>query len=109
MPTATVKFLISMLLNLLQIKYQNSGKSPFDTHATIMSLFIVTAYFYGVALVAITRQIPNRSYLPLAMVICDILGVMASSLLILILLLPFGWLLLFLCAFGITWLQSADF
>jgi hypothetical protein len=64
-----------------------------------MSLFIVTAYFYGIALVAITGQIPNRSYLPLTMLICGILGVLTFSLLVIILLPPFGWLLLFLCAF----------
>jgi hypothetical protein len=93
------QFLISTLLNLLQIKYQNLGKSPFDTHTTIMLLFIVTTYFYGVALVAISRQIPNRSYLPLAMLICDILSVLASSLLVSFILPPFGWLLLFLCVF----------
>jgi hypothetical protein len=93
------QFLISTLLNLFQIKSQNLRNSPFDTHTTIMSFFIVTAYFFGIALVAITRQIPNRSYLPLAMLICGILGVLTSFLLVIILLPPFGWLLLFLCAF----------
>jgi len=93
------QFLILTLLNLFQIKSQNLGNSSFDTHATIISLFIVTAYFYGIALVAITEQIPNRSYLPLTMLICGILGVLTFSLLVIILLPPFGWLLLFLCAF----------
>jgi len=96
------QFLISVLLNLFQIKYQNSGNSPFDIHATIMSFFITVIYFYGVALAAITRQISNRSYIHLVVLICDILGALAFSLLILILLPSFGWFLLVLCAFVLS-------
>jgi hypothetical protein len=95
------QFLISTLLALIQMKYQNSGKSPFDTHPTTMSAFIVTAYFYTGALVAISRvtqAIPNNNYLPIAMLFSDILGALACSLLIFILVPPIGGFLLFSCA-----------
>jgi hypothetical protein len=95
------QFLISMLLTLIQMKYQNSGKSPFNTHATIMSTFVVTTYVYTRALEAIfrvTRAIPNWSYLPIAMLFCDILYAVACSLLVFILFPPIGRFLLFLCA-----------
>jgi uncharacterized membrane protein YfcA len=96
------QFLILVLLSLLQIKCQNSGNSPFDTHVTIMPLLIIVIYFYGVAYAAITRQNPNRSYIYLVVLICDILGALASSLLILILLPSFGRFLLVLCAFVLS-------
>jgi hypothetical protein len=49
------QFLISTLLTFFRMKYQNSGKSPFDTHGTIMSAFVVAAYFYTGALVVISQ------------------------------------------------------
>jgi hypothetical protein len=82
------------------MKYQNLVSSPFDLHATIMSLFIVVTYVYAVTLMAITRPIRNRSYLPTTMLICDISSVLTFSLLVLVLLPPIGWFLLFLCAFS---------
>jgi hypothetical protein len=82
------------------MKYQNLGKSPFNTHATIMSTFIVATYLYTGVLVAIsrvTRAIPNRSYLPIAMLFYDILCYLACSLLVFILFPPIGGFLLFSC------------
>jgi hypothetical protein len=49
---------------------------------------------------AITRPIWNRNYLPTTMLICDISGFLACTLLVLVLLPPIGWFLLFLCAFS---------
>ena len=95
------QFLISTLLNLLQIKYQNSVNLPFDTHATIMLLFIVATYVYAVALMAITRPISNRNYHRIVILICDISGVLSVYLLVLILIPLFGWFLLVVCAFAL--------
>ncbi|XP_059439605.1 uncharacterized protein LOC132172169 [Corylus avellana] len=95
------QFLILTLLAFIQMKYQNSSRSPFDTHPTTMSAFIVTAYFYTGALVGISRvtqAIPNSNYLPMAMLFSDILGALACSLLIFILVPPFGVFLLFSCS-----------
>ncbi|KAE8009198.1 hypothetical protein FH972_005647 [Carpinus fangiana] len=63
-----------------------------------MSAFILTAYFYTGALVAmsrVTRAIQNNNYLPIAMLFSDILGALACSLLVFILVPPYGGFLLF--------------
>jgi hypothetical protein len=41
------QFLISVLLNLFQIKYQNSKNSPFDIHVTIISVFITVIFLWS--------------------------------------------------------------
>jgi hypothetical protein len=100
MPMATINFLFQCCLTFSK----SSIKTQKILHSTYMLQsfqFSLQSYFYGVALAAITRQIPNRSYILLVMLICDILGALASSLLILILL-SFGQFLLVLCAFVLS-------
>jgi len=91
-----VAFLILSLLSLLQIKYQNSGK-PFQTHGAIMLLFIVVVFIYAIALARISQLTLNTSYLPMRRRVCLILGAFACDLQLLILVPPFGWLILILC------------
>jgi hypothetical protein len=38
---AGVPFLIQVLIGLIQVKYQNTQASPFNTHRTTMSFFIL--------------------------------------------------------------------
>ncbi|KAB1211759.1 hypothetical protein CJ030_MR6G025632 [Morella rubra] len=99
---ATVQFLIQVLVNILQVEYQSSSTSPFETHGTTMSLFIATVCLHVMALMEITKAAPYTSYLPTARLICSISGVLASTLLVLILFPPFGWFILFLCAARIS-------
>jgi len=58
-----VPFLIQVLIGLIQVKYQNTQASPFDTHRTTMSFFILVlvANVYTKYLMQITQPIPNTS------------------------------------------------
>ena len=89
-------FVIVLLLTLLQVKYQNFG-NPFQMHGAIMSLFIVCVLAYAIALVVVSQPTPNTSYLPLLRDVCFIFGAFACDLLLLMLVPPFGWLILGLC------------
>jgi hypothetical protein len=90
-------FLILLLLTLLQVKNQNSG-NPFETHGATMLLFIIAVHVYAIALAGISKPTPNTSYIPILRRVCFIFGAFACGLLLLILVPPFGWLILSLCA-----------
>lgn len=61
---ATIGSLIVLMFTLLQVKYKNKDASPFETHALIMTLFIVTMLTYalvGVAIIAFEAWFTNPS------------------------------------------------
>ncbi|KAG7948336.1 hypothetical protein I3843_13G004700 [Carya illinoinensis] len=82
------------MVNLLQVKYQNSETSPFDTHGFIMSAFIVAIHVHAITLSKVLQPNQNRNCLPLTKLICYISGVLAYGLPLLILVPPLGWLIL---------------
>jgi hypothetical protein len=86
-----------LLLTLLQFKNQNFG-NLFETHGATMLLFIMAVLVYAIALAGISKPTPNTSYIPILMHVCFIFGASACGLLLLILVTPFGWLILSLCA-----------
>jgi hypothetical protein len=91
-----------VLIGLIQVKYQNTQASPFDTHCTTMSFFILVlmANVYTKYLMQITQPIPNTSYLSVTKLICRISSVVACGLLLSFLFPPFWWwIILFPCAF----------
>ncbi|KAH7862888.1 hypothetical protein Vadar_010666 [Vaccinium darrowii] len=44
-------FLISTLIGLLQLKYQNKKVSPFETHPALIRMFVATMCIYSLAMV----------------------------------------------------------
>jgi hypothetical protein len=99
---AGVPILIQVLIGLIQVKYQNTQASPFDTHGTTMSFFILVlvANVYAKYLLEITQPIPNTSYFSVTKLVCQVSGVVACGLLLSFVLPPFWWwIILFPCAF----------
>lgn len=91
-----------MLVSLLQVKYQNARTSPFDTHGTIMSFFILVllAKVYAKYLLQITQPIPNTCYFSITKLVSQIAGVVACGLLLSTLLPPYWWCIIISpCAF----------
>ncbi|XWS72258.1 hypothetical protein CRYUN_Cryun02cG0024500 [Craigia yunnanensis] len=90
--------LIIVLLSLLQLNYGNKNASPFETHRSIMMIFIVTMFVYAsVAVATITveaARFTNDSLVTVLKLICFALGVLACDLLVLILSPSFGYFLL---------------
>lgn len=62
-----------------------------------MLLFIVAVIGYNLALAGISQPAPNTSYLPILRRVCFIFGAHSCDLLLLIIVPPFGWLILVLC------------
>ncbi|XP_042956475.1 uncharacterized protein LOC122292286 [Carya illinoinensis] len=96
-----IQILIQVLVNLLQVRYQNSSSSPFETHKIIMSFFIGTICVYFLALMELSRPIPNANapnanaiYHDVAWLICYISGVLACTCIVLIIFPAFGWVIL---------------
>ena len=50
-PHVVYAFLVATLIELLQMKYQNKSVSPFETHHTNMTSFVITLYTYCLAMV----------------------------------------------------------
>ncbi|KAG8663981.1 hypothetical protein MANES_01G269250v8 [Manihot esculenta] len=99
----SVRFLILVLLTLVQVKYQDKQDSPFETHEAIMVLFIVAAFIYTVSFLSSLILIQNHHdytfyVLPILKQISVVSGTLACDSLILILCPPFGYLVLALCA-----------
>ena len=51
MPHVVYAFLVATLIGLLQMKYQNKSVSPFETHSTNMTSFVLTLCAYCLAMV----------------------------------------------------------
>ena len=62
-----------------------------------MLCFIVAVIGYSIALAGISQPVPNTSYLPILRCVCFIFGAYSGDLLLLIIVPPFGWLILVLC------------
>jgi hypothetical protein len=91
-----------VFIGLVQVKYQNTQSSPFDTHGLIMLLFILVlvAKVYTKYLLEMSQPIANTSYFPITKFVCQISGVLACGLLLSILLPPFWcWIILFSSVF----------
>ena len=88
---------MASLLSLLQVKSQNSG-NPFETHGAIVLLFILSMIVYVVVSAWISKLAPNTSYLPILKHVQFIFVTFACGLLLVILVPPFGWLMVVICA-----------
>ncbi len=88
---------MASLLTLVQVKSQNSG-NPFKTHGAIMLLFILSMLVYVVVSAWISKLAPNTGYLPILKHVHSIFVTFACGLLLVILLPPFGWLMVVICA-----------
>ncbi|KAK4848828.1 hypothetical protein QYF36_017877 [Acer negundo] len=90
---AILVFLINTSCTLLQIKYQTQNVSPFDTHYGVMLTFFVVVHVHAVVLVVeIKLQAHISSCHAMIMSKISIFsGALASILLLLILVPPFGW------------------
>ena len=85
------------LLTLLQVKFQNSG-NPFKTHGAIVLLFILSMLVSVLVSACISKLTPSTSYLPKLRHVRSIFVTFACGLLLMILVPPFGWLMVVICA-----------
>ena len=88
---------MASLLTLIQVKSQNS-RNPFKTDGAIMSLFILSMLVYVVVSAWISKLAPNTSYLPILKHVHYIFVTFACGLLLVILVPPFGWPMVVICA-----------
>ncbi|KAL3497531.1 hypothetical protein ACH5RR_040263 [Cinchona calisaya] len=75
-------FLVSLLLNFLQIKYQGKAESPFETHPKAMFVAIVTLFLYCLsydAKVRFSKIHQNVSFVNISMAIFGPLSLAALS------------------------------
>ncbi|XP_030962253.1 uncharacterized protein LOC115983660 [Quercus lobata] len=93
-------FSFSFLLALVGLKYQNSDGALFHEHGVIMVLVIIDVCTGTIALAMVTLPNSHNSSLLLVEFVCLICGAFACDLLILILVPPFGWFMLIICALG---------
>ncbi|KAB2011016.1 hypothetical protein ES319_D10G285300v1 [Gossypium barbadense] len=97
---ASLGFLISVLLALIQVKYQSTKMAvPFETHPAIMFIFITAILVYA-ATAAIKTSNDNSSIHRIIVTKISLLsGSLATFVLLLVILPPIGWLNLLIWTF----------
>nr|KJB74314.1 hypothetical protein B456_011G287000 [Gossypium raimondii] len=97
---ASLGFLISVLLALIQVKYQSTKMAvPFETHPAIMFIFITAILVYA-ATAAIKTSNDNSSIHRIIVTKISLLsGSLATFVLLLVILPPIGWLILLIWTF----------
>ncbi|GMN55956.1 hypothetical protein TIFTF001_025070 [Ficus carica] len=99
---AIICFVVSILVDLIQVKFQSKNSSPFDSHPWVMSSFVLALFACVAAWAAETMKDQAQStrydHGVVTMKIGPLFGGLASILLLMIVFPVLGWVTLFLWA-----------
>ncbi|KAB2011018.1 hypothetical protein ES319_D10G285500v1 [Gossypium barbadense] len=97
---ASLGFLISVLVDLIQVKYQSTNMAvPFETHPAIMFIFITAILVYAAAATIKTSNDNSSIHRVIVTKISLLSGSLATVVLLLVIVAPIGWFILLIWTF----------
>ncbi|PPD76984.1 hypothetical protein GOBAR_DD26084 [Gossypium barbadense] len=97
---ASLGFLITVLLALIQVKYQSTNMAvPFETHPAIMFIFITAILVYAATAAIKTSNANSSIHRIIVSKISLLSGSLATVVLLLVIVPPIGWFILLIWSF----------
>ncbi|KAH1045401.1 hypothetical protein J1N35_036185 [Gossypium stocksii] len=97
---ATLPFLATVLVALLQVKYQSTKKAaPFQTYPAIMYIFVIAMLVYAAAATIKTSNDNSSIHRIVVTKISLLSGSLATVVLLLVIVPPIGWFILLIWTF----------